>query len=641
DEASRKGVIEVTMGKERTSYVLVSQEGHRDAAYTVSIHTVPERAIIYVDQNTGMLADKFQMKEGKHYIRIEKNGFERLDTTIFVPRNPRDADLYHRIELKPTFALLSVDIKSEEGLIFNGDATLDISGRQIEMRPSSLKSFDVDQEVSYYSLYEGNLIPLHPGQYVIRAESDGFKVNVQNFTLEKGQTLHMDFVLSAIYGMLSVQDAENAAGASVFIDEKEVGQVPFNGRIKTGHHTLRVEKDGFVSEHPTYEFDIEEGKENLVNLSMKRFTTYHFTSDPAYCKVYVDGALAGTTPLKVQLAEGLHQFQYEKAGYFPVTEEFATDVSVAEKEYRINMNKTFPLTITSDEDSLRITVTKGSGNNKITYVDNVKTPATVELPVSKSLYRIKLTRGNLTKAYDGYFWFRGKRDHIKLLSYSKENFRMFGVNYYLKRPAPMLVDSKYDKPFQRIGEVTLAELMLFPGLTTCAVKGAFFWPTDTQKHFHYPANAAGQYALEPGDENYQDVTFLPALTVLFLNEEFRLGGALHNNVDIDLLATYSWYPNLSKIAPFTHVSGHDIFLGGEISSRIPIFNVNIKAGLQAFYGQANICRPNGVVKSSAAVQERFVVEPYKVPYNDAQFVISVGIKLGTRDSKGNNILRVF
>ena len=58
----------------------------------------------------------------------------------------------------------------------------------------------------------------------------------------------------------------------------------------------------------------------------------------------------------------------------------------------------------------------------------------MELPVSKSLYHIKLTRSNLTKAYDGYFWFRGNRDHIKLLSYSKENFRMFGVNYYLKLP---------------------------------------------------------------------------------------------------------------------------------------------------------------------------------------------------------------
>ena len=636
DEASRKGVIEVSMGKERTAYVMVTQEGRRDASYTVSIHTMPERAIIYVDQNTGMLADQFQMKEGKHYIRIEKNGFERLDTTIFIPRNPRDADLFHRIALKPTFALLSVDISPEDGMIFDGDARLDISGRQIEMRPNSLKSFNVDQEISYYSLYEGNLIPLHPGQYVIRAESDGFKFAVKNIKIEKGETVHLDFTLSAINGTVSVQDAENAAGAKIFIDEKEVGEVPFTGKLQTGHHKLRVEKPGYQPEHPVYEFDIEEGKERLVNLSMKRYTTYHFTSDPAYCMVYIDGNLAGTTPLSAPLTEGLHQFRYEKQGFQPMTEEFMPDLTTDSKDYLIQMNKTFPLTITSDEDSLKITITKGRGNNKMIYVDNAKTPATVELPVSKSMYHVRLSRGNLATAYDGHFWFRGgKRDHINLLSYSKENFRMFGINYNLLKPQPAL-GGDFNKSFQRVGDVTLAELMLFKGMTTSAVKGVVF--LNMQDHITYPERGSNP-ELKPGDELYKDLTFLPALSVLFINEEFRIGGALHNNVDFDVLATYTWYPSLVKLVPFNHISGHDIFLGGEFSSRIPIFNVYVRAGLQAFYGQANIVRPDK--KSTSSVVDRYVVEPYKIPFNEAQFVVSVGIKLGTKDSKGLNILRVF
>lgn len=641
DEASRRGVIEVSMGKERTAYVLVTQDGRRDASYTVSIHTVPERAIIYVDQNTGMLADQFQMKEGKHYIRIEKNGFERLDTTIFIPRNPKDADLFHRISLKPTFALLSVEINPEDGLIFDGDARLDISGRQIEMRPNSLKSFNVDQEISYYSLYEGNLIPLHPGQYVIRAESEGFKFAVKNIKIEKGETVHLDFKLAAINGMLSVQDAENAQGARVFIDEKEVGEVPYTGKVKTGHHTMRVMKEGYLPEKDLYEFDIEEGKEKLVNLSMKRYTTYHFTSDPAYCTIYIDGDLAGTTPLKVKLPEGLHQFRYEKQGFQPMTEEFVTDLNAPEKDYQVMMNKTFPLTITSDEDSLKITVTKGRGNNKFIYVDNVKTPATVELPVSKTMYHVRLSRGNLAKAYDGYFWFRGgKRDHINLLSYSKENFRMFGVNYYLMPQTPktpVLNIPDFNKEFKRAGEVTLAELMLFPGMTTSAIKGTMFLPTSSN-NIHYPERN-GKAAVLPGEDIYKDITFLPALSVLFINEELRIGGALHNNVDIDLLAAYTWYPPLTKLLAFNHISGHDIFVGGELSSRIPIFNVYVRAGLQAFYGQANIVRPSS--SSVSKVEERYIIEPYKIPYNDAQFVVSVGIKLGTKDSKGMNILRVF
>ena len=636
---SRKGVIEVSMGKERTAYLLVTQDPHRDVSHTVYIRTVPERAIISVDQNTGMLADQFSLSEGKHHVRIEKNGFEKIDTVLIVPRNPHEQDLYHRIELSPTFAIISVDIKPEEGLFFDSNATLDVSGIPVNLHPNTLKSFNVDQEISYYNLYEGNLIPLHPGQYVIRAEADGFKFSVKNVKIEKGETVHLDFTLSAIYGMLSVQDAENAAGAHLFIDDKEVGEVPFSGKIKTGHHTMRVEKDGFLPEKASYEFDIEEGREQQLNLSMSRYSTYHFTSDPAYCKLYVDGELVGTTPIRVQLKEGLHQLEYEKTGYRTTGEEIMTDLSAPDQEYRITMNKTFPLTISSDVDSLKITITKGSGNNKVIYVDNVKTPATVELPVSKTMYHIRLLRNNMTKAYDGYFWFRGgKRDHLKLLSYSVEDFRMLGINYYLMKPQPFSYPD-FQKDFRRLGEVTLAEIKLFPGMTTSAIKGAFFWPTNPQNHFHYVKN--GTPVLEPGQEHYQDVTFLPALSILFINEEFRIGGGLHNNVDFDILAAYTWYPPLVKLIPLNHISGHDIFLGAEISSRIPIINAYVRAGFQALYGQANICLPKEVVKSTSSVSERYISVPYTVPINQAQFVLSVGIKLGTKDAKGNNILRVF
>ena len=106
------------------------------------------------------------------------------------------------------------------------------------------------------------------------------------------------------------------------------------------------------------------------------------------------------------------------------------------------------------------------------------------------------------------------------------------------------------------------------------------------------------------------------------------------------MTSYAWYPPLTKILPLTHMSGHDAFLGGEISSRIPIFNVNIKAGVQLFYGQANILAPNGAIKTTM-VSDRYYSEPYVVPFHRAEFVVTLGIKLGDHDSKGNNILRVF
>ena len=69
--------------------------------------------------------------------------------------------------------------------------------------------------------------------------------------------------------------------------------------------------------------------------------------------------------------------------------------------------------------------------------------------------------------------------------------------------------------------------------------------------------------------------------------------------------------------------------------------MNIKAGIQTFYGQANICYPDGVIKSSGNPDKRYHYEPYKVPFNNTEFVVTLGFTLGGKDSKGNNILRVF
>ncbi len=81
------------------------------------------------------------------------------------------------------------------------------------------------------------------------------------------------------------------------------------------------------------------------------------------------------------------------------------------------------------------------------------------------------------------------------------------------------------------------------------------------------------------------------------------------------------------------MSGHDLFVGAEVSTRIPIANVNIKAGMQMYPGlTANI--PN----SKETANKDYYSQALDVP---ASFVVSVGFSLGSKDAKGNNILRVF
>ena len=632
----RQGVVEVSMGKERTAYILVTQEKRSDVIRKVHIQSNPARSIVYIDQENGVLAENFYLPEGSHKIRLEKNGYEQKDTTIVVTAASTENDLDFTISLTPSFAMLQVNISPEEGYVFDAVPKMDISGRPVDLHPSLINSFNVDQNITYYELYEDNIIPLQPGQYVIRIESEGFKMVAESINIAKGEKMVLNVALPAINGMLTVQDAENAKGAKVFIDGKEVGEIPlYNVKVKAGNHKLKVEKPSFLPEKEEYAFTLNEEEMLTMNISMKRYSTYNLTSNPPYCQVIVDGEKAGTTPLKLVLIEGSHTIRMEKEGYFAHEEGVDTDLVKEEQDINFELPKTYPLLVSSDLEGCNITISNG----KDVLVSDVKTPATVEIPTSKTPYRIKLTRSNdFSTAYKGWFWYtKGQKDHLKLNSYSIEGFQGLGVNYYLKRPAPYFGQTELGKDFQRIGDVSLAKMRLFDGLTTSVVKATLFTETDPNQNIKYPGK-------EVSGGDYKNISMIPALTILFLNGEFRIGGGVHNLGDVNLLATYAWYPNVSSFIPMTHMSGHDIFLGAEISSRIPIFNANIRFGLQSFYGQANICRPTATATSSTGgnTKSRFG-DPvaYVVPLSQAEFVVTIGFTLGTKDSKGNSILRVF
>ena len=632
----RQGVVEVSMGKERTAYILVTQEKRSDVIRKVHIQSNPARSIVYIDQENGVLAENFYLPEGSHKIRLEKNGYEQKDTTIVVTAASTENDLDFTISLTPSFAMLQVNISPEEGYVFDAVPKMDISGRPVDLHPSLINSFNVDQNITYYELYEDNIIPLQPGQYVIRIESEGFKMVAESINIAKGEKMVLNVALPAINGMLTVQDAENAKGAKVYIDGKEVGEIPlYNVKVKAGNHKLKVEKPSFLPEKEEYAFTLNEEEMLTMNISMKRYSTYNLTSNPPYCQVIVDGEKAGTTPLKLVLIEGSHTIRMEKDGYFAHEEGVDTDLVKEEQDINFELPKTYPLLVSSDLEGCNITISNG----KDVLVSDVKTPATVEIPTSKTPYRIKLTRSNdFSTAYKGWFWYtKGQKDHLKLNSYSIEGFQGLGVNYYLKRPAPYFGQTELGKDFQRIGDVSLAKMRLFDGLTTSVVKATLFTESDPNQNIKYPGK-------EVSGGDYKNISMIPALTILFLNGEFRIGGGVHNLGDVNLLATYAWYPNVSSFIPMTHMSGHDIFLGAEISSRIPIFNANIRFGLQSFYGQANICRPTATATSSTGgnTKSRFG-DPvaYVVPLSQAEFVVTIGFTLGTKDSKGNSILRVF
>ena len=161
----------------------------------------------------------------------------------------------------------------------------------------------------------------------------------------------------------------------------------------------------------------------------------------------------------------------------------------------------------------------------------------------------------------------------------------------------------------------LINLSFIPGYTTSIVRVALFSPEDNaDKH-----------------------TYLSA-SCLFLNGEFRVGGSIVDGLDANVNISYSWNPDITGICEknkwnLSYVSGTDLFLGAEISSRIKVFNVNLKIGKQLFInGKLNLPATGNTstdwhydVQSFGGVQSAFVV--------------SAGFTFGS--TRGNRMIRLF
>ncbi len=608
DHSPRNGIIEVTMGKERTAYLVVNQEKHLDINCPVRVLTRPERAMVYIDNNQGMLSEDFVMDEGKHRIRIEKSGYERKDTMVVIGARNQDGAVFE-FSLKPLFATISVDIRPVEGYAFDSNPSLDVSGNEVNLYPSVVKRFNVDQDISYYSLYDGNVIPLHPGQYVLKASADGFVSEKKVVEAVRAENQHFEFRLAPICGTLSVSDEENAAGALVYVDGKEAGTVPLAGlTLKRGVHRIRLEKAGFISDNAEYEVEVLEDKNTDFKAVMQRFSEYSITSEPSYSKIFVDDEYVGTTPLKLNMREGDHVLRLEKNGYYPIVKSITPALDGEVHELSFNLENSYPLLITADKDSLDIVVSKGSGKNKTVFAQGIKTPSTVYIPLSKSPYRLELIKSDRKPAYKGSFGFSNEnKDVVNILTWGDGTPFITG-NYYLLGSKPCLSTDLAGVSYSRIADATLSSMKLFNGFTTSLAKAALFIMDDNGTK-----------------------TLLPSFSILLINQEVRVGGAVLPFLDVDALATYTWYPNLSSILKFSHMSGHEVFLGAEFSSRLKVFNANVKAGMLGFFGgKANIVNEK---------KDDFKAhDPYSQPI---QFVVSVGFTLGAGDCRGQNILRVF
>ena len=107
-----------------------------------------------------------------------------------------------------------------------------------------------------------SLTGLNPGEYVVRAELEGYGTMTKTITLENGQSSSEEFQMSNVMGRIEVRS--NPVGAQVFLDGKLCGMTTSKDpdavysdifpieNVLEGEHTLVLKKEGYadLTRHP-------------------------------------------------------------------------------------------------------------------------------------------------------------------------------------------------------------------------------------------------------------------------------------------------------------------------------------------------------------------------------------------------------
>lgn len=195
---------------------------------------------------------------------------------------------YNPVPDKPNFNYLI--IKTDQA-----DATISIDG-QYAGEGQVAKSFKVGENHTW------------------KIECDMYHTESDSITIAKDTVaMTVDKVLRPAFGYVNiVSNPEN--GATVFIDNKKVGETPFRSdRLKSGEHTVRVMKEMFSTVEQT--FVITDGNTTELKLNMAaNFVNVIVTTDKD-ANVYIDNDLVGKGDWSGRMTEGDHVFEARKESH--------------------------------------------------------------------------------------------------------------------------------------------------------------------------------------------------------------------------------------------------------------------------------------------------------------------------------------
>jgi hypothetical protein len=545
-----------------------------------------------------------RMVSGKFKVKIFKPLYQNVDTVVVVPN---DAEKTYNIDLVPQFARIKLNLTTDDKMPFQKAPVIWIDSVKIDLDSyvkagtNQRRFFD---DVEFLKFYEGDIIPLKEGHYVVRIEAESYNSYKTSIDVQNGKIANLTVSLEPIYGFLTFIDSQFSEGATVYFDDQIIGKIPlFKLKMRVGTHKIRLEKKGFVSSKEEYSVTVNEGQNTDFNVSMGVAKKLLFETDPSNAEVIMDGERIGFTPLPFTISAGNHLLTFHKNGF--ASEKFTKlidDKSPAEDTIMFKLQTTNPLSIKSEEEGLQLRM-KGTGELKNIEIDStLKTPAILQLPYGK--YKVYVNKAN-RNVYHGTITHSKDLKSRVIPVYSKTSFQLLSANYISK--------DNFEGSFGRI--------CMIPGTgLSTSIFNVEYKVTDVKID-------SGNYSI-----NYRFKTLAPY--VFLLNWDWRVGGSIFRQLDVNFLGRAKYTPGLKSVSinlsGFEDVNMQNYFYGFEISTRLSYFNISFRYGKQINVGKINYWE----VTSDSYYKNSFNI-------HESRTVGSIGITFNGLISRANNMLRLW
>lgn len=233
------------------------------------------------------------LKAGPHDMLLKKTGFLEMASTLEVPEN-RDFEILRA--LPPAAERAQFAVTSEPS-----GAIVTIDGQVLGETPL--------------------IAPSPDGEHVLTVEQKGYARAERVILFSKDRSLETSFTLQKLPPEPALAITTDPPGATVVVDEKELGRTPFLGVVPTGEHTILLKLEGrrtaqaqiLMPEDRDLDlrFTLEEEKE-------KRDPVIAISSEPAGATIFIDDVeIPSKTPYLGVITPGQHKIKLTYPKYLP------------------------------------------------------------------------------------------------------------------------------------------------------------------------------------------------------------------------------------------------------------------------------------------------------------------------------------